>query len=278
MSPCALVTGGAQRLGEAIVRHLASKGYNVVLHYNTNRERAAAIAAECTSRFGVKVVPLHADLREENEILSLFHRARECLDGHEISVLVNNASLFEPDSVLTATMESWDRSIKTNLQAPFFLTQSFARQWLVPDERGGHVTALMPGLEHFRDDNKETLARGVVVNMIDQRVHKLTPQFATYTLGKVGLWEITQTTAQALAPVVRVNGIGPGPTLCGARQAPDEFAEQRRLMPLERGPNVDDVLAALSYLIDAKAVTGQLISVDGGQHLAWQTRDTFIKE
>jgi NAD(P)-dependent dehydrogenase (short-subunit alcohol dehydrogenase family) len=277
MRPVAFVTGGAQRLGKVIVEHLAGRGYDVVLHYNTSADAAASIAAECTARHGGKVIPVQADLRLESDILALFGRAVDAVDGREIALLINNASLFEPDTIMNATLETWDRHFKTNVQAPFFLTQAFARQWVPEGSLLASSSTSFP-MADSRDDTGETIARGLVINMIDQRVRKLTPMFSTYTLAKSSLWTLTQTCAQALAPVVRVNAIGPGPTLCGARQAPEHFADQRRALPLERGPNPTDILAALDYFIRAPAVTGQLLCVDGGQHLAWQTVDAVIPE
>jgi NAD(P)-dependent dehydrogenase (short-subunit alcohol dehydrogenase family) len=149
--------------------------------------------------------------------------------------------------------------VQTNLRAPFLLTQAMALQGLAPDV----------------DEQGEPVASAVIVNMIDQRVRKLTPEFMTYTIAKMGLWAMTQTTAQALAPSIRVNAIGPGPTLQGGRQSPEHFGRQRSSTVLKRGANPADITAALGYLLDAPAVTGQLICVDGGQHLAWQTPDVL---
>lgn len=147
----------------------------------------------------------------------------------------------------------------SNLRAPFVLTQAMSAQ----------------GLPAQTDSAKEPLASGLIVNMIDQRVRKLTPEFMTYTLAKMGLWAMTQTTAQALAPAIRVNAIGPGPTLQGGRQSVAHFAKQRANTVLERGSNPADITAALGYFLDAPAVTGQLLCVDGGQHLGWQTPDVI---
>jgi len=172
-------------------------------------------------------------------------------------VLVNNASIFEYDNIRSATTESWDRHIGSNLRAPFLLIQSFAAQVAPP----------------VPDTNGEPVAQGLVINMVDQRVLKPTPEFMTYSLAKAGLWALTRTAAQALAPDIRVNAIGPGPTMIGARQTPAHFAAQRDATLLRRGADAADVTAALGYLLDARAVTGQLICVDGGQHLAWRTPD-----
>jgi NAD(P)-dependent dehydrogenase (short-subunit alcohol dehydrogenase family) len=176
-----------------------------------------------------------------------------------IDCLVNNASIFEYDTLQTATRESWDRHIGSNLRAPFVLTQCFAEQ----------------APKATLDENDEPLSSALVVNMLDQRVRKLTPEFMTYTIAKMGLWAFTQTAAQALAPDIRVNAIGPGPTLRGARQSEDHFSNQRANVPLGRGAHPEDVTAALGYFLDAPAVTGQLLCVDGGQNLAWKTSDVL---
>jgi NAD(P)-dependent dehydrogenase (short-subunit alcohol dehydrogenase family) len=172
---------------------------------------------------------------------------------------VNNASIFEHDTIATATWESWDRHIGSNLRAPFELIQAFASQ----------------APKATRDAAGEPLARAVVVNMLDQRVRKPTPEFATYTIAKFGLWALTRLAAQGLAPDVRVNGIGPGPTLRGARQSPEHFAAQRAATILERGADPLEIAAALGFILDAPGLTGQLICIDGGQHLAWRTADVL---
>ncbi len=253
MTPRALVTGAGARLGRAMSVFLAGRGYDVAVHYADNADGAAETVAACTEQ-GAKAVALRADLLDAGETDRLVPRAAEALGG-PLTLLVNNASIFEHDRLQTATHESWDRHIGSNLRAPFFLTQAFAAQAPEPGSDG------------------EPLARALVVNMLDQRVRKLTPDFASYTIAKMGLWALTRTAAQSLAPAVRVNAIGPGPTLIGARQGEAHFARQRANTVLERGANPDDITAALGYLIDAKAVTGQMITVDGGQHLGWKTPD-----
>jgi NAD(P)-dependent dehydrogenase (short-subunit alcohol dehydrogenase family) len=179
--------------------------------------------------------------------------------GGPLTVLINNASIFEYDNVETATRESWDRHLESNLRAPFVLTQRFAAQLPAPE----------------MDGMNEPVASGLVINMIDQRVRKLTPEFMTYTIAKMGLWAFTQTAAQALAPACRVNAIGPGPTLRGGRQSEAHFAKQRAATVLQRGANTSDITGALGYFLDAPGVTGQLLCVDGGQHLGWQTPDVI---
>lgn len=252
--PAALVTGGGTRLGRAMALYLAQRGYAVAVHYNTSGDAADAVAAQCRNGS----IAIQADLLDEAQTTRLLPEAAERL-GQPITVLVNNASIFEYDTVQTATRESWDRHIGSNLRAPFVLTQALAGQ--VPDAR--------------EDDTGEPVAQGLVVNMIDQRVRKLTPEFMTYTLAKMGLWAFTQTAAQGLAPHVRVNAIGPGPTLKGARQSQEHFAKQRANTVLGRGADPADITAALGYFLTSKAVTGQLLCVDGGQHLGWKTPDVL---
>ena len=182
--------------------------------------------------------------------------------GGPLTVLVNNASIFEYDEIETATRDGWDRAIESNLRAPFVLIQSFAAQ--VPDPA--------------QDERGEPVAAGLVVNMLDQRIRKLTPGFASYTIAKMGLWALTRTAAMGLAPRVRVNAIGPGPTLQGARQSDEHFANQRSATVLGRGSNPSDITGALGYFLDAPGVTGQVILADGGQHLVWKTADVRGKD
>ncbi|MCT4683818.1 MAG: SDR family oxidoreductase [Roseicyclus sp.] len=253
----ALVTGAAKRLGRAMALELARQGHDVAIHYAGSAEAAEEVAAEIRA-LGRAAVTLQADLTVEAETQALLPRAAEAL-GQPLTVLINNASIFEYDNIESATRDSWDRHLESNLRAPFVLTQALAGQ--VP--------------QAAEDETGEPLARGLVVNMIDQRVRKLTPEFMTYTIAKMGLWAFTRTAAQALAPHVRVNAIGPGPTLQGARQSDSHFARQRAATVLGRGADAEGICDALRYLLTARAVTGQLICVDGGQHLAWQTPDVL---
>jgi NAD(P)-dependent dehydrogenase (short-subunit alcohol dehydrogenase family) len=201
---------------------------------------------------------LEADLLDRAATARLVPEAAEAL-GRPLTVLVNNASIFEHDTIRTATAESWDRHIGSNLRAPFELIQAFAAQ------------APAAG----RDGDGQPVARASVVNVIDQRVLKPTPEFATYTIAKMALWALTRTAAQGLAPDVRVNAIGPGPTLRGVRQSAAHFAAQRRATILGRGGNPEEIAAALRFILDSPSMTGQLIAIDGGQHLAWQTPDVL---
>ncbi len=253
----ALVTGAGRRLGRAMALYLARRGYDVAVHYAASSVDAASVVAEITA-MGRKAVAVQADLLIEAETQGLVARATDALGG-PLSVLVNNASIFEHDTVQTGTRKSWDRHIESNLRAPFVLTQKFAAQ----------------ALKAQIDAQGEPVAQSLIVNMIDQRILKLTPEFSSYTIAKMGLWALTQTAAQGLAPDIRVNAIGPGPTMQGARQSATHFARQRAATVLERGANPADITAALGYFLDATAVTGQILCVDGGQHLAWKTPDVL---
>lgn len=252
----ALVTGAGKRIGRAMALTLAEMGHDVAVHFASSYAEAAETVNEIRA-LGRKAVSLRADLLSEEETVGLISRAAEALEA-PVTVLVNNASIFEYDTLSSATRESWDRHIGSNLRAPFLLTQAMAAQMPAALRREG-----------------ESVAEGLVVNMIDQRVRKPTPEFMTYTIAKMGLWAFTRTAAQALAPRIRVNAIGPGPTMQGARQSAEHFAAQRAATLLERGADPADICNALRYLIGAPAVTGQLICVDGGQHLAWQTPDVL---
>ena len=253
----ALVTGAGHRLGRAMAIYLGARGYDVAVHYASTEQGADAVVREIRMG-GQRAATLQADLLEEGAARALLPRAAEALGG-PVTCLINNASIFEYDTVETATRESWDRHMDSNLRAPFLLTQAMAMQGLIAS----------------KDAAGEPCATGLIINMIDQRVRKLTPEFMTYTLAKMGLWAMTQTTAQALAPAIRVNGIGPGPTLQGGRQTAEHFTRQRAGTVLGRGANPDDITAALGYFLDAPGVTGQLLCVDGGQHLGWQTKDVI---
>jgi NAD(P)-dependent dehydrogenase (short-subunit alcohol dehydrogenase family) len=237
----ALVTGGAQRIGRALALALAEDGFAVAIHYNGSHRAAGELTESIRGRGGAAVA-LAADLADEEAVSRLLPLAESALGP--IGCLVNNAALFANDTVETATRESWHAHLAINLRAPFILIQDFASR--LPQE-----------------------ASGVVVNLLDQRVWSLTPYFVSYTLAKAGLWTLTQTMALALAPRIRVNGIGPGPTMPSPRQTAEQFARQCELMPLRRGTSPGEIAAALRFILAAPAMTGQMIALDGGQHLGW---------
>jgi NAD(P)-dependent dehydrogenase (short-subunit alcohol dehydrogenase family) len=237
----ALVTGAGRRIGRAIAQSLASAGWAVAIHYNRSeadaRETVALIEAK-----GGRAKTVQADLAHEAATQTLVARAGDAVGP--LTLLVNNASIFENDLWNTVTRESWDQHLEVNLRAPFVLIQEFARR-------------RPPG------------ALANVVNLIDERVWNPTPYFVSYTVSKMGLWGLTQTLALALAPEVRVNAIGPGPTLQSAHQTPEQFRRQWSMMPLRRPIGVDEICRALHFILDAPSMTGQMIALDGGQHLGW---------
>ncbi|MFV0492379.1 MAG: SDR family oxidoreductase [Pseudorhodobacter sp.] len=251
----ALVTGAARRLGRAMALYLGRRGYDVAVHYDRSAEAAQGVVAELQG-MGRRAVALQANLLCEDQLAALLPRVVAALD-QPATVLVNNASIFEQDTLTSATRQSWDRHMGSNLRAPFVLSQAFAAQDL-PLET---------------DMAGEPVAAGLIVNMIDQRVLKPVPGHMTYGIAKAGLWAMTRMAAQALAPRIRVNAIGPGPTLQGSHQSAGQFTAQRAATILKRGANPNDICAALGFFLDSPSVTGQLICTDGGQHLAWETAD-----
>jgi NAD(P)-dependent dehydrogenase (short-subunit alcohol dehydrogenase family) len=240
-----LVTGAARRIGRHIARDLAAAGWAVAVHYHTSREAALALCAEIEGDGG-RAVALGGDLSLAGVPERLVAEAGAALGG--LTCLVNNASRFDLDEVGSITPESWSAHLDTNLRAPVFLAQAFARQ--LPAGEAGNI-----------------------VNIIDQRVWKLNPRFFSYTVSKAALWTVTRTLAQALAPRIRVNAIGPGPALPNPRMDEREFRKQTHLTILERGTTPEEISAAVRYILSAPAMTGQMIVLDGGQHLVWQTPD-----
>jgi NAD(P)-dependent dehydrogenase (short-subunit alcohol dehydrogenase family) len=237
----ALVTGAARRIGRALVLALASEGFAVAVHHHRSRDEADALVAEIAEAGG-KAVALAADLADEAAVKALLPRAVAALGP--VGVLVNNASLFENDTVGTVSRQGWDAHLAVNLRAPFVLSQEFAA--LLPPDAGG-----------------------AIVNLLDERVWNLTPYFVSYTVTKSALWTLTRTMALALAPRIRVNGIGPGPTLPSPRQSPEQFLARCRSLPLRRGTSPAEIAAALRFILAAPALTGQMIALDGGEHLGW---------
>ncbi len=237
----ALITGAAHRIGCAIAEDLAGCGWAVGLHYNSSKDAAEALARRITEAGG-RAAAVHADLTREDQTGSLVARAAEALGP--VDCLINNAAAFERDSAGDATRESWDLHMETNLRAPFVLMQTLARQ--------------LP-----------TDATGNVISLIDTRVWNLTPHFVSYTVSKTALWTLTRTMAMALAPAIRVNAVGPGATLPSARQTAAQFARQTAATPLGRGATPQEICDAVRFILAAPALTGQMIALDGGQHLGW---------
>lgn len=246
----ALVTGGSARVGRAICEGLADAGYAIAVHYNSSATQANELVEALQGR-SIEAVAVQADLSNTKDTSSLIDLATDALGP--IGVLVNNASLFEEDSFDIPDEELWDKHFAVHVKAPALLTSALAAQ--VGEGQ-----------------------QGLVVNIIDERVWKLTPNFASYTLSKSALWTATQTMAQNYAPHVRVNAIGPGPTLPSVRQTQSDFEDQLRTLPLQTAPNLADFAKTILYFADMKSVTGQMIALDGGQHIGWQTPDQLLPE
>ncbi len=242
----ALVTGASRRIGRSLSLSLAEAGFDVVVHHHRSAVDAEAVCDQIRT-LGRRAMAACADLGDEAETLALVGR---CAEFGPLTVLVNNAALFDEDRLDTLTPDSWCRHMDVNLRAPVLLSQAFA--------------AALPAERH-----------GAIINLLDQRVLRPNPQFFSYTLSKAALWSATRTLAQALAPRIRVNGVGPGPTLASIHQSPADFAAEAGAVPLGRGADPGEIAAAMLYLIDAPSVTGQMIAVDGGQHLAWRTPDVI---
>jgi NAD(P)-dependent dehydrogenase (short-subunit alcohol dehydrogenase family) len=238
----ALVTGGARRIGRALAQACAEAGFDVAIHVRSPGDDAEAAAGEVRSA-GRRAALLACDLRKESAVVALVGEVEAELGP--VTLLVNCASVFEEDSFQTLNRASWDLHMETNLRAPLVLAQAFARR--LPAER-----------------------EGLIVNILDQRVWRATPEFFSYSLSKAALWDATRMMAQALAPRVRVNAIGPGPTLPSIHQDAEGFAAEAQGTPMGRPVAPGEIGQALRYLIDAPSVTGQMIAVDAGQHLAWR--------
>lgn len=236
-----LITGAAKRVGRGIATDLARHGWGVAVHYGNSADEAQKLVDQLQAAGG-RAFAVQADLACEHEVASLVDRAAQGLGP--LICLVNNASIFEDDSALGATRASWDRHMEINLRAPFVLTQGFARQ--LPQGEVGNV-----------------------VNIIDERVWNLTPHFLSYTLSKSAFWTLTQTLALALAPSIRVNAIGPGPVLPSHYQSQASFERLCAAMPLRRGTSPTEIASAIRFLVASPSMTGQMIALDGGQHLGW---------
>jgi len=249
-SKAALVTGGAKRIGRAIVEALAQAGFDVAIHCHTSRHEADELATSLIAK-GRRAVVVCADLADVGATRDLIGQAQAALGP--LSLLVNSASLFEPDQAEQIDQALWDRQFAVNLRAPCVLAEAF-------------VAGLDP---HGTDDAS-------IINLLDQRVLRPNPQFFSYTLTKSSLWTATRTMAQSFAPRVRVNGVGPGPTLANQHDGEAGLQQERSALLLSHGPNPADIAEAVVYLAHARQVTGQMIAVDGGQHLGWKTPDVVL--
>jgi NAD(P)-dependent dehydrogenase (short-subunit alcohol dehydrogenase family) len=239
-SQTALITGAARRIGRAIALDLAAHGWRVGIHYRHSKAEAEALAVEI-GRSGGMAAALPANLADLDDVRSLVARCADALGPP--TCLVNNASEFFLDTIGSVTPDGWDTHLDINLKAPVFLAQALYAN--VPEG-----------------------AEGNVINIIDQRVWRPTPDFFSYTISKAGLWTATQTLAQAMAPRIRVNAIGPGPVLQSVHQSRADFAAETLTTPLQRGPSLPEIAAAVRFILATPSMTGQMIALDGGQHLA----------
>tara|TARA_B100001123_G_scaffold331506_1_gene373815 strand:- start:1263 stop:2021 length:759 start_codon:yes stop_codon:yes gene_type:complete len=238
-----LVTGGSQRIGAVISDRLAREGWNVIIHYNKSKKKAFNLKKNL-STYKINCCCIKADLSKELELKKLFKNAKK--EMGVITCLINNASTFELDNLENIKKKKWDYHLNTNLWAPIFLIQQFIKN--LPKNINGNI-----------------------INVVDQRVINLTPFFTTYTITKSALWTLTQTTALALAPKIRVNAIGPGPTLPSKRQTNNKFKRQYMKVPLKKSVNPNEIAEAVLFILKSKSLTGQLINIDSGQHLGWAT-------
>jgi NAD(P)-dependent dehydrogenase (short-subunit alcohol dehydrogenase family) len=243
--PTVLITGAAQRIGRALALDFAARGWRVGIHCRASRREADGLAADIRARGGSAAV-LAADLADPGAVAGLLPQCVTALGPP--TCLVNNAAMFAYDEAATLDAAAWDAQLAVNLRAPVFLTKAFAEH-LPPDMTGN------------------------VINMIDQRVWKPTPRFFSYGVAKAGLWSATRMLAQALGPRIRVNAIGPGPVLRNAYQSEEEFRQQCEATILRRATSVAEIAAAVHFILDAPALTGQMIALDGGQHLTWESAD-----
>jgi NAD(P)-dependent dehydrogenase (short-subunit alcohol dehydrogenase family) len=240
-----LVTGAGRRLGRAIALDLANRGWRVAVHYGASAEAARALVAEILAKGGTAAA-LPADLSRIDTLAPLVEACAKTVGPP--TCLINNAARFDRDTVATLTAESWEAHLDVNLRAPVFLTQAFA-------------ASLPAG------------ATGNVVNLIDQKVLRLNPDYFSYTIAKAALWTATRTMAQALAPRIRVNAVAPGPVIKARGQSEAEFEGEFRSTLLKRKVSPEEVVAAIRFLIDSPSITGQMIALDGGQHLAFESRE-----
>ena len=244
-----IITGGATRMGAAIARHLSGANKEILIHYNKSRLKAEKLKKELSKK-GTKVYIVKGDLSKETDIKKIIKFAKSKLNFFDC--LVNNASLFENDKLENFSLDSWSKHLRTNLRAPALLTKEFAK--------------------NVKGKNNN------IINIIDQRVFKLTPYFFSYTLSKTGLYTLTKTSAMSLAPNIRVNAIAPGPTIKNQRQSEKHFKKQYLATPLKRQVDVEQICNAVDFFIKNISITGQVLAIDSGQNLNWQTPDVMGKE
>ena len=239
-----IITGGATRIGAAIANKLSGPNKEIVIHFNKSKSKAEDLKKKLFLK-GSKIYLIKADLNKDSDLKRIIKFAKSKLKYFDC--LINNASLFENDKLDNFTSQSWEKHITTNLKAPAYLSKEFSK--------------------NVKGKNNN------IINIIDQRVFKLTPFFFSYTLSKTGLYTLTKTSAMSLAPQIRVNGIAPGPTIKNKRQSIKHFKNQYLATPLKKQVNVDEVCNAVDFFIKNSSITGQVVALDSGQSLNWQTPD-----
>ena len=237
-----LITGGSKRIGKSISKRLASENKNIIIHYNKSKKEANELCKELNKNTNIISSTVRADLSKPAQIKNIFNILKK--KSIVVDCLINNASTFNYDNLKKMTPSSWNNHIVPNLYSPLLLSKEFAKA--LPPKKDGNI-----------------------INIIDQRVLNLTPHFLSYTVSKSGLWTITKTLALELAPKIRVNAIGPGPTIKSKFQTEKEFRLQCQSLPLRVGATPEHVAETISFLLKVKSITGQLIALDGGQHLGW---------
>ena len=244
-----IITGAATRIGAAIAKKLSGSGVEIVIHYNKSRTNAEKLKKELIKNKS-KVYLVKGDLSKEKDLKKIIKFAKSKMKYFDC--LINNASIFESDSLKNFTSKSWDKHLDVNLKAPAYLIKEFAK--------------------NIKSKNNN------IINIIDQRVFKLTPFFTSYTLSKTGLYTLTKTSAMSLAPNIRVNGIAPGPTIKNKRQSDRHFKKQYLATPLKQQVQIKDICNAVDFFIKNRSITGQVLAIDSGQNLNWQTPDVIGKE
>ena len=244
-----IITGGATRIGAAIARKLSGPNREILIHYNKSKSKAESLKKELEKN-GTKIYLVKGDLSKETDVNKIVKFAKSKLEYFDC--LINNASLFENDKSDNFTTDSWGRHLRTNLRAPALLSKAFSK--------------------NIRGKNNN------IINIIDQRIFKLTPYFFSYTISKTGLYTLTKINAMNFAPNIRVNGIAPGPTIKNKRQSDKHFKKQYLATPLGKQVDVNEICNAVDFFIKNRSITGQVLAIDSGQNLNWQTRDVFGKE
>ena len=239
-----IITGGATRIGAAIAKQLSGQNKEILIHYNRSKSKAEKLKKDL-SKNGTKIYLVKGDLKKETDIKKIIKFAKLKLKFFDC--LVNNASVFENDKLENFSLDSWSKHIRTNLRAPALLSKEFAK--------------------NVKGKNNN------IINIIDQRVFKLTPYFFSYTLSKTGLYTLTKTSAMSLSPNIRVNAIAPGPTIKNQRQSEKHFKKQYLATPLKRQVDVEQICNAVDFFIKNRSITGQVLAIDSGQNLNWQTPD-----